>query len=84
MSQTFEFYDARAREAEAEANQATLDNVRDRNLRAAKTWQALANQAQRVLRDREKSEREKAAKRAVEAADAADIQDVLDASEQAV
>ena len=83
MSQTFEFYDARAREAEAEADKATLDNVRDRNLRAAKTWQALANQAQRVLHDREKTEREKAAKRALEAADAEGVQDALDASGEA-
>ncbi|ANY21192.1 hypothetical protein A6F68_02700 [Tsuneonella dongtanensis] len=83
MSQTFEFYDARAREAEAEADKATLDNVRDRNLRAAKTWQALANQAKRVMLDRAKTEREKAARRAVEAADAADIQDVIDAADEA-
>ena len=49
MSQTFEFYDARAREAAAEADAATLDNVRDRNLRAEKTWRGLAEQARTTL-----------------------------------
>jgi hypothetical protein len=66
MSQTYEFYDARAREAAAEAEQATLDNVRERNLRAEKTWRGLANQARKVLVDRQKSEREKAARIAAE------------------
>ena len=55
MSQTFEFYDARAREAAAEAEKATLDNVRDRNLRAAKTWRCLADQARRVVAERNKA-----------------------------
>ena len=67
MSQTFEFYDARAREAAAEADAATLDNVRDRNLRAEKTWRGLANQARRVLIDRAKAEEERAERRAAEA-----------------
>ena len=68
MSQTFEFYDARANEAAAEAEKATLDNVRDRNLRAEKTWRGLANQARRVLIDRAKAEEERAERRAAEAA----------------
>ncbi len=63
MSQTFDFYDARAREAAAEAKAATLQNVRDRNLRAEKTWRGLADQAQRVMIDRAKAERERAARR---------------------
>ena len=70
MSQTFEFYDARANEAAAEAEKATLDNVRDRNLRAEKTWRGLANQARRVLIDRAKAEEERAERRAAEAATA--------------
>ena len=69
MSQTFEFYDARAKEAAAEAEQATLDNVRERNLRAEKTWRGLADQARKVLRDREKAEVERAERRAREAAE---------------
>lgn len=63
MTQTFEFYDARAKDAAAEASAATLDNVRDRNLRAEKTWRGLADQARRVLRDRQKTEAEKLRKR---------------------
>ena len=65
MSQTFEFYDARAREAAKEASEATLDNVRERNLRAEKTWRALANQARKVLKDREAADAERAARREV-------------------
>ena len=68
MSQTFEFYDARANEAAAEADAATLDNVRDRNLRAAKTWRGLADQARKVMVDRQKAEAAKVQKRADEAA----------------
>ena len=64
MSQTYEFYAERAREAADEAASATLDNVRDRNLRAEKTWSALAEQARKVRADREKAEATKAAQRA--------------------
>ncbi len=63
MSQTFAFYDARAAEAAAEADKATLDNVRERALRAAKTWRGLADQAQRVEKDRRKAETERADRR---------------------
>lgn len=73
MSQTFEFYDARANEAAAEAAAATLDNVRERNLRAEKTWRALATQAKKVLSDRWKAEAVRAERKAVEAAEAADL-----------
>ena len=48
MSQTFEFYDSRAREAAKEARDATLENVRQRSLRAEKTWRGLAEQARKV------------------------------------
>jgi hypothetical protein len=69
MSQTFEFYDARAREAAAEANAATLDNVRERNLRAEKTWRGLAEQARKTLAERAKADHERAERRAAEAAE---------------
>jgi hypothetical protein len=69
MSQTFEFYDARAKEAAAEADKATLDNVRERNLRAEKTWRGLAEQARKTLVEREKADRERAERRAAEAAE---------------
>ena len=69
MSQTFEFYDARAKEAAAEAKSASLDNVRERNLRAEKTWRGLAEQARKTLVEREKADRERAERRAAEAAE---------------
>lgn len=65
MSQSYEFYAERAREAADEAAAATLDNVRDRNLRAEKTWSMLAEQARKVRIDREKTEAAKAALRDV-------------------
>ena len=68
MTQTFEFYNARAEEAAKEAERATLDNVRDRNLRAEKTWRGLANQARRVLIDRQNTEAAKIRRREEEAA----------------
>ncbi len=68
MSQTFEFYDARAKEAAAEAEAATLENVRERALRSEQTWRGLAEQARKVAHDREQAEKERAARRAAEAA----------------
>lgn len=66
MSQTYEFYAARAAEAAADAKAATLDNVRERALRSQATWKALADQARAVSRQREKIEAEKAAAREIE------------------
>lgn len=71
MSQTFAFYDARAREAAAEADIAQLVMVRERALRAEKTWRSLANQAQKVEKDRVKAEAIRAERRAAEAAELA-------------
>lgn len=68
MSQTYEFYADRAREAAEEAAAATLDNVRDRNLRAEKTWSMLAEQALKVKADRVKAEETRAARVAAETA----------------
>ena len=56
MSQTYEFYIARAREAAADAEAATLDNVRERALRSEKTWQVLADQARAVAEQLRKIE----------------------------
>ena len=64
MSQTYEFYAERAKEAAGEAAAATLDNVRERHERAEKTWAALAEQARKVKADRIKTEQTKAAQRA--------------------
>ena len=70
MSQTFEFYDARARESAAEARAAVLDNVRERALRSEATWRALADQARHVAEERVKVEHEKAARRAEQVVEA--------------
>lgn len=67
MSQTFEFYHARAEESATEAEAAKLDNVRDRALRSEATWRGLAEQARKVAEDRVKAEHERSEKRAAEA-----------------
>lgn len=67
MSQTFEFYDTRARESAAEAEQATLVNVRDRALRSEATWRGLAEQARKVAIDRAKADAERVVRREAEA-----------------
>ena len=59
MADSYEFYCERADAAAAEAERATLDNVREREIRAEKTWRGLAEQARRVKLDREKSQLEK-------------------------
>ena len=58
MSQTYDFYSARAKESAAEAKAATLDNVRERALRSQATWKALADQARAVSPAREERGRE--------------------------
>lgn len=68
MAATFEFYDARANEAALAAKEATLENVRERNLRAEKTWRSLADQTRQSAIDRANSEKERAARRQEEAA----------------
>jgi len=42
------FYRDRARQAEADANAATLDNVRTRWIRAAKAWDEMATRAEKT------------------------------------
>lgn len=81
MSQTFEFYHARAEESATEAQAAQLDNVRDRALRSEATWRGLAEQARKVAEDRVKAEHERAAKRAAEAEalEARALEDTLEA-----
>jgi len=66
MSPNFDFYDSRANEAAEAAEAATLDNVRERNLRSEATWRGLAEQARKVEHDRAKADAERAAKRAAE------------------
>ncbi len=61
MTATHDFYAARAAEARADAEAATLDNVRDRCLRSEAAWSAMAVRAQRTTTAREKTLLEKAA-----------------------
>jgi hypothetical protein len=61
MASQLEFYRARAEEARTEAAAATLDNVRDRCLRAAAAWEDMADRAARTDRMRARAEAEKAA-----------------------
>lgn len=73
MAQTYEFYCERADEAAALAGKATLDNVRERELRSEKTWRGLAEQARKTAVQRVKSENERAEKRAAEAEEASEL-----------
>lgn len=68
MSQTSDFYDARAQEAASEASKSELENVRQRHLRAEATWRALADQARGVVESRAKALREREARRSAEEA----------------
>lgn len=69
MHQSYEFYTARAKESAAAAKAAKLDNVRERELRAEKTWRGLAEQARSVAEQRDKIVREKERARAAEEAE---------------
>lgn len=71
MSQTFHYYDERAREAEAEAAKADLVNVRERAERSAAVFRQLANQARKVAVDRVKAEEIRIERRAAEAEESA-------------
>lgn len=66
MAQTYEFYCERADEAAALADKATLDNVRDRELRSEKTWRGLAEQARKTAEERIKADLVRAERRATE------------------
>ena len=61
MAQSYEFYCQRADEAAAAASAAKLDMVRERELRAEKTWRGLAEHARGVAEERAKLVRDKQA-----------------------
>jgi hypothetical protein len=63
MSNQHDFYVARADEARAAADAATLDNVRERCLRAAAAWDAMATRTRRSDTMRADQEARKAAAR---------------------
>ena len=71
MSQTFEFYDTQAKQAAKQAEGAKLANVRDRHLRAEKTWRGLAEQARKVSEARDRDNAARAARREAEREEAA-------------
>ena len=52
MASDLDFYVARASQARDEAKDATLDNVRERCLRAAAAWEAMADRARKTARMR--------------------------------
>ena len=60
MNTTAMFYRDRARQAEADADSATLDNVRDRWSRAAKAWDEMATRAEKTAERRSVNEEAKA------------------------
>jgi hypothetical protein len=64
MSGQHEFYLERAAEARVGAAAATLDNVRERWLRAEATWAEMAARSQRGEKMREKLVADKASERA--------------------
>ena len=59
MSSQLDFYLARAAEARADAEAATLANVRERCLRAAAAWDAMAARAHRgdTMRARQEADK---------------------------
>lgn len=61
MSTHLDFCVERAAIARDEANAARLDNVRDRCLRAAAAWEAMAERAERTERMRADTEAKKMA-----------------------
>ena len=68
MSQTWDFFDQRARAAEAEAQQAPLANVRERELRSAKAWRVMADRQLIIDGERIQAAKARAARLAEEAA----------------
>lgn len=59
MSQTLEFYLARADESAQEADCATLDNVRDRARRSEAAWRQMAARVMHIEEQRRASEQQK-------------------------
>lgn len=60
MATHYEFYHGRAEEARRDADAAKLVNVRERCLRAAAAWDAMASRAARTERGRSEAEARRA------------------------
>jgi len=72
MSAISQFYRTRAEAAHRDAAAATLDNVRERHLRAAAAWETMAERGERTESGRAELDAHKAAVRAETAAEEAD------------
>lgn len=59
MSLTLDFYLARAAESATEADNATLDNVRERALRSEAAWREMAGRQARINTQREIAARQR-------------------------
>jgi hypothetical protein len=53
MMTTLEFYTERAAQCRRDADETTLDNVRERNLNAASAWDAMADRLHRTMAHKE-------------------------------
>ncbi|WP_336987193.1 hypothetical protein [Altererythrobacter aquiaggeris] len=71
MSQTYEFYEARAEEAAEEARKAPLQNVKERALRSEAAWRSMAERVLRTAEERKIADEARAERRAAEQARAA-------------
>lgn len=69
MTAQSDFYRARAIDARADADAASLDNVKERCIRAAEAWESMADRAARTGRMRERQEAEKAERQLAEKAE---------------
>jgi len=68
VSQTFQFYAERAYAAEAAAEAAQLENVRERELRSAKAWREMADRQLKIDSERVRVDADRAERRAAELA----------------
>ena len=69
MTAQSDFYRARAIDARADADAASLDNVKERCIRSAEAWESMADRAARTGRMRERQEAEKAERQLAEKAE---------------
>ena len=67
MTQNYEFLIARADEAATEAEEALLDNVRQRARRSEAAWREMADRALKIGSAREKARQERAQRQANDA-----------------
>lgn len=76
MTAQSDFYRARAIDARADADAASLDNVKERCIRAAEAWESMADRAARTGRMRERQEAEKAERQLAEKAERVEMEPI--------